>query len=867
MELIVSHRLTDFDGLGAMVAAKKLYPDAEAVIIDRMHRLVKDFMVLYKDEVDIKTLSDITFKEIDKIIIVDTNQKKLLGRLNKEVNWDKCQVILYDHHEHDTLDWVDLDLSQDVGAATTILINKIIAEKKELNPLEATICALGIYADTGNLTFLNTTSADAKALSFLLESGANLHLVNDFIKESLNKEQQSLLEDLIDTREDIHIDGIEVSIFSIKYDKYIPGINRVVEQLKLIYHLDSLFVLVEMKDKVQLIGRSGDEAVDIGQICSAFGGGGHSGAGAARLEDCQLEQAVSKLKDLIDKYVHPLKRVRSIMSSPVRTVNPKTSIKEVSEFMKKYGHNGVVVYNQDEIMGIFSRRDLNKVKGHGLMHAPVKAYMTRDVITIDVEAPVHKAQDMMVKYGIGRIPVTEENKLVGIITRSDILASYYGGETPYQHKNRYGSSLVEIKKSEKDIKSKINILTEKIIYILKITGKTAVQHGADAYLIGGMIRDMLLGKINKDIDVVFEGNLRLFINDLADKLNGDWSYNEKFRTGTINLDNNFNLDLASTRKELYHYTGALPEVEKTNILEDLFRRDFTVNVLALDITPDNWGQLIDFFNGEKDLEDGLLRALHRFSFLDDPTRIIRGIRLAVKLNFKFEEETKGLIKEALATGDFSRLSTARVLKEIKLLFKQKITPRFIKILKDISMFKLLKLDITLDSRLVKQTKRLETFLEYLRKKNYNIEDWIVRFALFTEQIKYQKIADWSLKEKYKKVLTTYNRNQNLLQKLDKDDMDPVRLVNLLDQLIQEELVVLYIKTDNKLILDYLENLSNVEIEVDGFDLQDMGMEPGPRMKKILNKIYKAKLRGEITSRDEELDVARELIKKWSFKNN
>lgn len=860
MDIIVSHQLTDFDGLGAMVAAHKLYPEAIPVFPGRRHRLVKDFMVLYKDEIEIKSFQDIDTDKVTRVIIVDTNKRDMLGELNSVINWELVEVIVYDHHPHDNLSWADQELSEDVGSATTILVNKIIERGLELNPFEATVCALAIYADTGNLTYLNTHSEDAAALSYLLKAGANLRVINEFIKEPLNTQQEDLLENLLDTRYDIKIDGIQVTIFKISIMDYVGGINRVVEQIKSLYHLPTIFVLVETNNKVEVIGRSSDEAVNIGRICSYLGGGGHAGAGAARVY-LQLHKAYEKLEEAINSNVQPHLRVRDIMSTPVRTVEPDKSIAEVEELMKKYGHNGLVVSSDRRIKGIFSRSDLSKVKGHGLMHAPVEAYMSREVITISADSTIHNAQDIMVKNGIGRIPVVDQGKLEGIVTRSDLLAAYYGEETPYQHKNRYGSSLVKIKNRIRDISNLLDKLNPEVQEILKQAGKITSINNAEAYLVGGMVRDLFLERENRDIDIVVDGDTEQVISLLSEKLNGKWSFNSKFGTGSIKTGK-YQIDVATARRERYLEPGALPEVESSDILEDLFRRDYTINALAVSLLPDNRGELTDYFLGCEDISSKLLRALHRFSFLDDPTRIIRGIRLVASLDFQFEDETYQLIKEALNLGDFSGLSPARVVKEFKILFTDKINKRLINILKKLPVYRLLGFRINITAKIKEKVCELEGILEYLREKNYNIEEWILRMAVFLEDIP-GDVLDWGIKESELLLIKSQQKTSKKLLPVLNQQLGNEELYQNLQELNLEELTLLYINMNSvrarENIKYYFEELMDISLQINGYDLQELGIEPGPVYKDIMQDLFRARLNGRISSREEELNLARELI--------
>jgi len=550
------------------------------------------------------------------------------------------------------------------------------------------------------------------------------------------------------------------------------------------------------------------------------------------------------------------------MSSPVRTISPNTKIQEVEDLMKKYGHNGFVVVDNELIVGMFSRRDLYKVKGHNLMHAPVKAYMTKEVITINVESSVSKAQGLMVEYGVGRLPVIEGEKLVGIVTRSNVLASYYGNDTPYQHKHRYGSSMIDIIKKETDLSKRVAKLPENILDVLKKAGIVAVNNGVNAYLIGGMVRDMLLETENRDIDFAIDGSLESYIPELAAVLNGEYTYNSQFRTGNIKLTSGFLIDLAETRKEVYQYTGALPEVESSNMLEDLFRRDYTINALTICLNPDRWGILLDYFSAVDDLEDGLLRSLHRFSFLDDPTRIIRGIRLAARLDFSFEEETASLIKETIQTADFSRLSPERILKELELLFQNELSEGLFNLLRDYNIFKLLNIEFDIKDKYYEQSLKLEAYLAELAEKNYNIDEWILRMAIFSDQLLLEDIAKWNMKEKYKDVLLIYNNSKGLLKELDKE-LSPVETVEFFSGFYNEQLIVLMLKADSKKarvnILNYLEYLQHIEININGNDLLELGMDPGPAMKEILSGVYNARLRGDITTRKEQLNYAEQLI--------
>ena len=862
MEIIVTHNITDLDGLSAMIAASKLYKNARPVFVGRLHRMVRNFMALYREEFQIYRLEDIDLDNIERVIIVDTYNIDRLGALSNKIDWerDDLEIIVYDHHPHDPEDipLVDLDLSQPVGSSTTILVNKIREKNISLNPLESTLCALGIYADTGKFTHLDTTPDDLIALAFLLESRANMKIINEFLIDKLNSDQREIYKLLQDNRNQLYIEGVEINLFSVKYDQYVAGLNNVVEKLKLLLSVTVIFVLVEMEGDTFLISRSSDEAVDVGRICSHLGGGGHSGAASSRLQ-MDLKAARKKLLSVLNSEIKPVTSVKDIMTENVRTISQETSIEEAEEIMNRYGHNGLIVCENGQIEGVFSRRDIDKVKGHDLMHAPVKAYMSRNVIKIKQKAPISRARSLMVKYDIGRLPVIKEGKLQGIVTRSDIINSYYDELTvPYKYQNIYGNSLVDINPVVCNIESRLQDVSQEILDILKKVGQTGSKMEARVYLIGGMVRDLILERPNEDLDFVVEGDVESLVIELADEFSGEWTYNDKFETANIKLEE-YNLDFATTRKEFYPAPGALPEVEQADILADLFRRDYTVNALALDLSPEAWGKLFDFFNGRKDLEEEKLRILHRFSFLDDPTRIIRGLRLALTLDFSFEEETAELAREALKSGDFSGLSLPRVFRELKLLFAYPLTERFIFLLQKYHIFDLLDLKPEPGPVLQSGIDRLENFLARLVGMDYNIENWLLRLRVFTGGFPpyFSERLNLSLLEE--SVLCASLEKLSLLQQ----EKKLLSRVDIFDCMQLEDIVLCWFYTDRQDLKNdieyYFEKIKRMKLEVDGNLLQELGLKEGPQIKEVLNKIREARIRGEITDKEDEIKLARKII--------
>lgn len=434
-----------------------------------------------------------------------------------------------------------------------------------------------------------------------------------------------------------------------------------------------------------------------------------------------------------------------------------------------------------------------------------------------------------------------------------------------EYLSSFGKLLVEVNPEIIDISPRLSFLPDKTINILKQTGVVAIENNCNIFLIGGMVRDLLLNKHNTDLDFVVEGNLKQLIPELANELNGKWNYNKKFATGNIRISSNYNLDLATTRREYYPAPGSLPRVEETDIWEDFFRRDYTINALALALTPENFGKLIDVFKGRKDIKNRYLRVLHKKSFKDDPTRIIRGIRLAIKLNFFIEKRTKNLMKKTLYNRDFSALSSERVLKEIRLLFKGKTKDNFLHYLCDIPYLRLLKINHKVKPKYIIQLKQLNNYLAYFRKKHYNIKKWLIKLAIVLQDIANERIEQWNITSRSKRILTflPLKKKFNILGQ-NHSSINPVQLHNLLKKLTLEEMILLSLQGDQEQFFSnikfYLEELSAIDLNINGHDILKLGIEPGPEVKYILDQIWKAKVEEKIISRQEELSYAEKIIK-------
>ncbi|UFP94307.1 CBS domain-containing protein [Gloeobacter morelensis] len=337
---------------------------------------------------------------------------------------------------------------------------------------------------------------------------------------------------------------------------------------------------------------------------------------------------------------------RDVMSAPVRTLRPEISLMAARQRLTRYGHGAMpVVDAQGSLVGIISRRDLDIALYHGFAEDPVERFMTATVLTVPSDAPLDAIEALMVTYDIGRVPVLEAGQLVGIITRTDLLRQH--------HQQRTGGLPLFLPLQER-LAEKLGAVAVERLARVAAAAETLAQV---AYLVGGAVRDLLLGEVSADLDVVVEGRAGeagaapTLARTIAE---GDKTLRlecfEKYQTAALTWPDGFVLDLATARTEFYPRPGANPEVESASIRLDLYRRDFTINAMAVCLNGPRAWQLMDFFGGFVDLRECIVRVLHPNSFIEDPTRIFRAVRFALRLSFAIAPQTEAFIVRSVSGG-------------------------------------------------------------------------------------------------------------------------------------------------------------------------------------------------------------------------
>jgi len=429
MHIITTHRNTDFDGLASVIAATLIYPGAVGVIPTSVNNNVAQFLSTHKTAFNIILPNEVDHEKVDRLTVVDTDQWRRLERMDSLRKRNDIALAVWDHHTNGgdiEADWI---CQESIGATVTLLIREMKKKEMELNPLISTILLIGLYEDTGHLSFPSTTPEDAAAAAYLLEHGADLNVAAVFLNPPYEEIQKDILFTMMQDTEKVKLNNYTVGINVITLEKKVPMLAAVVSMYRKIINTDAVFVIFVNDDSSStIIGRSGVDRIDIGAMLRKVGGGGHPAAGSAT-----VKSDIYSPQELKQKIIDSIKQIRSngaivadLMSFPVTFISADTPMSEVRELMQEKKIRGILVGSETDLQGIIVLWDLKKLRMEKQWKSPVKAFMVRDVATTTPGLPPAKAAQFMVKKNIGHLPVEHEGKIIGIITRTDILNYFYG---------------------------------------------------------------------------------------------------------------------------------------------------------------------------------------------------------------------------------------------------------------------------------------------------------------------------------------------------------------------------------------------------------------------------------------------------------
>ncbi len=418
----------------------------------------------------------------------------------------------------------------------------------------------------------------------------------------------------------------------------------------------------------------------------------------------------------------------------------------------------------------------------------------------------------------------------------------------------------------------LNKLPQEIQELIHLAGSISLSKGMPVYLIGGFVRDLLLGVKNLDLDIAVEGDGILFSEEFSARLNAKLIRHRRFGTATVIVKPGLKIDIATARKEIYPEPAKLPVVEFGTLKDDLKRRDFTINAMAIDITEPNFGGLIDFFEGKKDLTNKKIKVLHELSFIDDPTRILRAIRFETRYDFKIETKTLRFLKGAVKKRMMEKVEPQRLRDELILMLKEDFPGKQIRRIQQLTGFDFISRELTGLKNNYDLLNSVAKELAWFKKEHFprrKLDVWLVYFMVLIDQAPLKETrkicAKFVFRKGEEKRILSYKKiGSKFLKKISKKRIKPFEIFGLLEPLSYEVIILLKAKyrvpVVTKRIEAFLRIYNDMRICISGHHLHGLGVVPGPHYKNIFNNVLKAKINGLVKTEEEEISLIKKYIK-------
>jgi tRNA nucleotidyltransferase (CCA-adding enzyme) len=861
MELIVPHLGADFDAFAAALVARRLHPEAKLFFPGSREGSVRRMIEARGIEVPEVRQKEIDPAALTRVILCDIRQRDRIGIV---AEWlaahPGIEVWAYDHHPDSAS---DLELAGGIvdpaaGSTSTLLAEEMRRRGVACSSEEADLLLMGLYEDTGSLTYATAGPRDFAAAAWLLGQGGDLAAVRSFVVRPLDPERLDVLHRMTQRLETHRIRGHRVGIVEVELGEYLEELAPLVSRCLEVFDLPLLFALFGEGDRVTLIARGHLEGVDLGNLLEEFaGGGGHATAASARLKDATLLEARERLLEFLQGALPPAARARDLMISPFHTLAAEASIEEAKGFLNTRRINAAPVEREGRVVGTVTRQLLDAALQHGLGARPVATVMDPELEWVPPEAPAEKVRERMLarqpRFVLVGDPAT--GRPLGLVTRMQLLRHLHGELSTFEEKidRRAGQTR---EKREHVARLMAARLPPSLLARVETIAGVSRQHGVPAWLVGGFVRDLLLERENRDLDVVVEGDGIEFAGLLAEAFGGRVRAHRAFLTAVVIDPQDFHIDVATARSEFYRAPAALPEVQTSALRQDLFRRDFTINTLAIRLGPEPGFDLIDFFGGRRDLKEKTLRVLHSLSFIDDPTRILRAVRLELRLGFQISPETLHLAHVALAEGAFDQLSGSRLRDELALLLGDpELALRGVERLAELGVLKAVEPRLELDGAARERLREARAAHDWYRLEGIAdppVEAWrlaLMPLAAGLEDGDRKRLAGrLMLAGEDLRLLTGFPARLEEARAILRKDPLPHQVAEALEPLAGEELLLLMGEGDETVrgwVRRYLTGLRPLALTLRGADLLARGIPPGPRIGEALRETRRARLDGRI----------------------
>ena len=917
--VITCHVNADNDAIASLVGALTLYPDAVLLYPGSQEKQVQDFF----EEV-IEPLypcvgsRDLEDEPVKRLVLVDGHHPKRFPHVRSLLERGNVELHIWDHHplveDEDDLgrqiaDSATAGRIEKVGAASTIIVEEI-RRRGLCVPCEiATSLAAGIYGDTGSFLYSSVTQRDFEAAAWLVAQGADLAVVSRLITRVMGREQLQALSLMLENTIVKDIGGESMGISSMQSETFLDDFSTLAPRLMEIEGCKVFFAIASMEDKVQVVGRSSSPQVDVGEICRRLGGGGHHYAASASVKDMTLPQVRDFLLMQASLILNADENAGRLMTSPAVGASERLNITQALSLMNRYGLKAVPVFREDEkiCLGLLSQETAAKASGHGLGNIGVTMYMQRGFQCVPMSAGIQELVDIMVGSQQRLIPVVDgpdvtgftdderyaelaKRRVVGVVTRTDIIRLFMGERAAHipavsSRKNRKERNLLSVMNKR---------LTPPCMEFLRLAGELAEDMGIAAYVVGGFVRDLVMEVKGMkwpdiDIDLVVEGDAIAFAHSLAIRLKGRVREHREFMTAMMVFPaesvgaqverrrhahlaeaEEIKVDIATARLEFYSAPGALPQVERGSIKMDLYRRDFSINAMAVRLNPQVFGQVVDFFDGQEDIKNKRVRVLHALSFVEDPTRMFRAVRFEQRYGFRMGAQTERFIRNAVDDLHLVRhLSGSRIVHELELMMAERNPSLGFKRMDELGLLLEVHPLLELNDEKRDMAERMRHVLEwymrlYLPEEPDLLMLMIIALCRRCRGPEIEEILDRLQFSDKRKKATLAVRSAIMgvrqgMQRWEKNDGPMSDLHRMLGHLPLEALLYLLAREDkpelHEKLTRYIYLGRQMKADINGNDLIRMGIQPGNMLGRILKEVLAAKLDNESMSREDQLTLA------------
>ncbi len=873
MHVILTHEQADFDAVASQLGAWLLDNAAIPVLPGRINRNVRAFLTLYGIELPFVERRDLPRGRIEVVSLVDTQSSITLKGMDA-----KTRIGVVDHHPRRADLPSDWQVTvQPTGATATLLVEVLRERQITLKMVEATLMLLGIYEDTGSLTYTRTTPRDLQAAAFLLEQGASLQIAQQHLNLPLSLAQQELLDQLREAAQFHEIHNHTVVIATGDARQMQEELSSVAHKLRDLLDPDGLILLVAVPGGVQLVARTNDDHIDAAAIARHFGGGGHQRAAAAIINSGELEPLAQELREILPEHVRPPVTVAEIMSRGPQLLSPDAPIAEAARRMQRYGYEGYPVVENDQVIGLLTRRAVDRALSHRL-NVKVRDVMRAGSTSVAPGDSVQHLQRVMTEADWGQVPVLDpqDGRVTGIVTRTDLL-KILSPEVARAGRQNLAERLEQA-------------LPAGHLALLQEVARLAHRRHSPLYIVGGFVRDLLLEQPSLDFDLVIEGDAIQLARELCDQFGGRVTFHKRFGTAKWQLDTKMldkklelsgtrsesmpgEIDLITARSEFYAHPTALPTVEQGSIKLDLHRRDFTINTLALRLDGRHYGELQDYWGGFDDLRRGLIRVLHSLSFIDDPTRMLRAVRFEQRFGFQIEDRTLELMQTALVPQQdgvslLDRVSGDRIRHELDYSLGEPRAMQILARLHELGLLEAIHPDLPWDAETERRMAQNRS-----PSGSWNLSadikgmplDRSLAYTLWLYPLPVRQSAAICRRLQMRQVLVQMIQAAGKLWRFlcGLDDATPSKLVARLDETPLPAVYAIFLGCTDASIRDslhaYVTEWRHLRPQTSGHDLRERGLPPGPAYKQILARLRAAWLDGHIASVAEEQALLETLL--------